>query len=115
MHLLALETSTLRASLAVQKSDGIRELCATDPSQRHGRELLPAIEAMLQRVNVSAKNLDVIAVGLGPGSYTGLRVGVTAAKTLAYAIGAKLVGLDGRSRGTKRRKTGTNSRRIVSY
>lgn len=94
MHILALETSTLRAALAAERPDGARSALATAPGQRHGRELLPAVREVLKSLEILAKNLDVVAVGLGPGSYTGLRVGVTAAKILCYATRAQLVGLD---------------------
>jgi tRNA threonylcarbamoyladenosine biosynthesis protein TsaB len=49
---------------------------------------------MLRDADLRVGDIEVIAVGLGPGSYTGLRVGLTAAKTLAYATGASLLGLD---------------------
>ena len=49
---------------------------------------------LLATGGLRAREIEVIGVGLGPGSYTGLRVGVTAAKTLAYVTGAALVGLD---------------------
>lgn len=94
MPLLALDTSTLRASLALERGDGRRFAATTDPARRHGRGLLPALAGLLRDAGIVARDLDAIAVGLGPGSYTGLRVGVTAAKTLAYATGAKLFGLD---------------------
>jgi tRNA threonylcarbamoyladenosine biosynthesis protein TsaB len=60
---------------------------------RRGVELFPAIEAALAAAQVSAREIDVVAVGIGPGSYTGLRVGVTAARALAYATGAELIGV----------------------
>lgn len=65
-----------------------------DPAQRHGRNLIPVIRDLLRDLKMTVAELDGIAVGLGPGSYTGLRIGLTAAKTLAYAIGKPLVGLD---------------------
>ena len=65
-----------------------------DPSARHGRALVPAIRALLSEAGLVVADLDGLAVGLGPGSYTGLRVGLTAAKTLAYALGKPLAGLD---------------------
>ncbi len=94
MNLLATDTSTLRAAIALKRDDGMRYSALIEPGRRHGRELVPAIRDLLARADLRAGDLGAIGVGLGPGSYTGLRVGVTAAKTLAYATGATLYGLD---------------------
>ena len=94
MHRLAFDTSTPSAVLALERGDGRRFVATTDPDRRHGRELIPAIRDMLRNAGLSAKELQAVGVGLGPGSYTGLRVGVTAAKALAFATGAGLFGFD---------------------
>ena len=93
-NLLALDTSTNRAALAVLTAGGGLFLDAPDPDARHGRALVPAIRALLGEAGLAVDRLDGVAVGLGPGSYTGLRIGLTAAKTLAYALGKPLAGLD---------------------
>ena len=54
---------------------------------------MPAIIKVLQSAHVDKKDLDAIVVAEGPGSYTGLRIGVTVAKTLAYALNIKLYGV----------------------
>ena len=94
VNLLGLDTSTLRGAIAILRSDGSRFAANTDPASRHGRDLVPAIRDLLAEAGLRPADLGCIGVGLGPGSYTGLRVGVTAAKTLAFATGARLVGLD---------------------
>lgn len=94
LNLLALETSTLRAALAIRRADGRTFTARTDPAVRHGRGLIPALRELLARADLRPTDLEAIAVGLGPGSFTGLRIGLTAAKTLAYATGRPLVGLD---------------------
>lgn len=94
MNLLAIETSTLRAAIAIQRDDGTEFSAPAESGRRHGRELVPSIRDLLARAGLKTGDLGAIGVGLGPGSYTGLRVGVTAAKTLAYATGATLYGLD---------------------
>lgn len=94
MNLLALDTSTNRAALAIVRADGAAFGAPPDPSARHGRALVPALHALLAGAGLAVSDLDGLAVGLGPGSYTGLRIGLTAAKTLAYAVGKPLVGLD---------------------
>jgi tRNA threonylcarbamoyladenosine biosynthesis protein TsaB len=94
VNLLALDTSTSRAALAVVTAGGAVHTSSPDPSARHGRALVPEVRALLDRAGLGVADLDGLAVGLGPGSYTGLRVGLTAAKTLAYALGKPLAGLD---------------------
>jgi tRNA threonylcarbamoyladenosine biosynthesis protein TsaB len=94
MSVLAIDTSTERAVLALAGVDGRMWFATTDASRRHGRDLVPGIRDLLGSAGLTAGDLEAIAVGLGPGSYTGLRVGVTAAKTLAYVAGAALLGLD---------------------
>ncbi len=88
---LCVETSTSRAYLAIRRHSDLREFAATiEPGRKHGRDLLPSIRGLLLEAELTVAELGMIHVGLGPGSYTGLRVGVTAAKTLAYATGAGL-------------------------
>ena len=98
MIVLAIDTSTPRAALALGRPDFDPRVAPPDadaaPSRRHGAGLLPAIEALLLAEGLKVADLGAIAVGLGPGSYTGLRIGLTAAKTLAYAAGKPLVALD---------------------
>src|SRR5262245_62607793 len=94
MNVLAIDTSTERAVLALSGVDGRLCVATIDAARRHGRDLVPGIRGLLDSAGVSVGDLEAIAVGLGPGSYTGLRVGVTAAKTLAYVTGVALLGLD---------------------
>jgi tRNA threonylcarbamoyladenosine biosynthesis protein TsaB len=93
-NLLVIDTATERAAVGLVTLAGRVHSLATAPARRHGRDLIPQIAAILSESGLVAADVDVIGVGLGPGSYTGLRVGVTAAKTLAYATGASLLGLD---------------------
>ncbi len=96
MILLAIDTSTTRAALALGRLGQPPRVAPpeTDPSARHGRGLIPAIKALLDAEGLKLGELGAIAVGLGPGSYTGLRIGLTAAKTLAYAAGKPLLAID---------------------
>jgi tRNA threonylcarbamoyladenosine biosynthesis protein TsaB len=95
---LAIDTSTPRAALALGRQ-GLEPRVApiepdSSPARRHGQGLMPAIETLLRDEGIKVADLGAIAVGLGPGSYTGLRIGLTAAKTLAYAASKPLVALD---------------------
>ena len=94
MIVLAMDTSTSTMALALDLGEGVILSSAGDPAQRHGRGLVPAIRDLLRSAGLRPADLDALAVGLGPGSYTGLRVGLTAAKVLAFAFGRPLVGLD---------------------
>jgi tRNA threonylcarbamoyladenosine biosynthesis protein TsaB len=94
MILLVIDTSTDRAAVALADEAGALHVDTIDSERRHGRDLIPRLNALLTSAAIEPKDLGAIAVGLGPGSYTGLRVGVTAAKTLAYTTGAVLIGLD---------------------
>ncbi len=94
MIFLALDTSTERGAIGLGVRSDLEFVATTDTARRHGRDFLPRLSATLQEAGKRARDIDVIAVGLGPGSYTGLRVGLTAAKTLAFATGASLIGLD---------------------
>src|SRR5689334_20008608 len=61
-------------------------------SNRLAQTLLPELSTLLSNAKTSLKEIDHIAVGVGPGSYTGTRVGVTVARSLAYGLGARLGG-----------------------
>ena len=92
MRVLGLDTAT--ASTAVAIVDGERVLargCIDD--RRHSVNLLPVMQEVLERAGVARDELSAVAVGLGPGSFTGIRIGLTVAKTLAYVLGKPLVGV----------------------
>jgi tRNA threonylcarbamoyladenosine biosynthesis protein TsaB len=92
--LLAIDTSTRQAGIALY--DGEKGLIAEynwHSANRHTEELMPGIAQMLDRAGVTARGLIAVAVAIGPGSFTGLRVGLAAAKGLALAQDLKLVGV----------------------
>ena len=94
MLTLALETSGRLGAAALLDNDQIvaaRELAAT---QRTAEALVPLIHDLLLELDRRAADLELIGVTVGPGSFTGLRIGVTLAKTLAYACGAAVVGVN---------------------
>lgn len=94
MNVLALETSTLKAAIALRTADGRTIDRHPDPNLRHGRSLIPSLRDLLADAGLRPSELQLVAVGLGPGSFTGLRIGLTAAKTLAFACRCPLIGLD---------------------
>jgi tRNA threonylcarbamoyladenosine biosynthesis protein TsaB len=94
VRILALETSSLSGSVAALEDDQLLGQTAFDPDQRTAQSFAPAIRDQLDAVGWRPRDIQLVAVTRGPGSFTGLRVGVTAAKTLAYAVSAHVVGLD---------------------
>lgn len=89
MKVLAIDTSTTRGSVALVDGGHVLmdEECIS--ARNHGCALVP----LLERARDLAPDLDCIAVGLGPGSYAGVRIAIATATGLAMAIGAKLVGI----------------------
>ena len=65
-----------------------------DSEMRSAQSLAPGIESLLQQVGWEPADVNLVAVTSGPGSFTGLRVGVTTAKTFAYATGAQVLGIN---------------------
>jgi tRNA threonylcarbamoyladenosine biosynthesis protein TsaB len=94
MRLLALETSGMSGSVAVLEPPGPPLVVPLEPSQRSARALAPAVREALTRAGWKPSDVEVVAVTSGPGSFTGLRIGVTTAKALCYALGAQLVAVD---------------------
>ncbi len=90
---LAVETSSPEGSVALLVAG---RPCAEEilgAGTRHGRELHPAVDRLLRAAGAVPADLALVVVGLGPGSFTGMRVGLAAARTLAWALGAPLVGV----------------------
>lgn len=95
---LAIETSGMHGSIAAAEvsAEGC-EVVASESLRRDARSaqtLAPAIHALLERLGWAPSDLATLCVAAGPGSFTGLRVGVVTAKTLAYALRAPILGVD---------------------
>ena len=91
--LLALETSGSCGSIALVRAFGCVAEYTLDTGQTHSRYLLPGIEMLMRETSIDWPDLNAIAVGLGPGSFTGLRIGLATAKGLAMAAEKPLVGV----------------------
>lgn len=92
---IGIETSGWSGSVALVEGTQVVARRVLDPSgRRHARTLAPEIQSLLDEAGRNAADLDVVAVSIGPGSFTGLRVGVVCAKTLAWAAQSKVVAVD---------------------
>lgn len=92
MLVLGIETSTPAASVTIGSEQGIIATSLVTRGAAAGDFLLPAVEFLMNQTNLSYRNLSAIAVGLGPGLFTGMRVGVATAKTLAQALSIPIIG-----------------------
>jgi len=92
--ILAIDTATTRVVVAVGTLTG-DVIDATDwpAGYRHGETLLPAIAALLERLDLTPTSAAAIVVGTGPGAFTGLRVGIATVKGLAHALGVPIIGV----------------------
>ncbi len=91
--LLAIDTSTTAITAAVHDGRSVLASATTSDSRAHGEQLAPRIDEVLHRAGVSPREVTDVACGLGPGPFTGLRVGIVTARTIAYAVGAQVHGL----------------------
>jgi tRNA threonylcarbamoyl adenosine modification protein YeaZ len=91
--LLAIDTATSQAVVALEQPGGPPAVASWPAGQRHGEELLAAIERLLAGAGIPTEALGGIVVGTGPGAFTGLRVGLATAKGLAHALGVPIVGV----------------------
>jgi tRNA threonylcarbamoyladenosine biosynthesis protein TsaB len=91
---LALETSALAGSVALLRGDRLLVQRELDSTRRSAQTLAPALAELLATAGLTPKDVRLVATTVGPGSFTGLRVGVTTAKTFAYAVGAEVLGLN---------------------
>lgn len=90
---VALTTSSNRGALSVLLPSGERREEFFPPGLVHGREIIPRLKTLLERESLGPETIDLLVVDLGPGSYTGIRVGVATARTLAFAVDADVIGI----------------------
>jgi tRNA threonylcarbamoyladenosine biosynthesis protein TsaB len=97
MNILGFDTATPSTAVALLRADGwtaeARDEVAAGKRPGHSQHLLALAAALLERAELGWQQLDVVAVGVGPGGYTGLRIGLASARGIAAAAGARLVGV----------------------
>ena len=84
--LLHIETATEVCSVALSEGDRLLAVCESDDGNSHSKNLLPYIDKACQAAGITLQDIDGVSVSVGPGSYTGLRIGVSTAKGIAYSL-----------------------------
>ena len=92
--ILCLETSTAVCSVALVENGKVIALRESLDGQNHAEKITVFIDEVMKEANVSYRDLDAVATSMGPGSYTGLRIGVSTAKGLCYAMEKPLIAVD---------------------
>ena len=93
MRALAVDTSTATAGIAVADENGLLAGFMMKDMKTHSQKLVPMLKELLGSLRLDLSDIDVFAAVTGPGSFTGLRIGVTTIKTLAYALKKPVVGI----------------------
>ncbi len=93
MQILGIDTSGKNASVAVWNDGELRAQYFLQTRMTHSQVILPLCEKMLADLGIGVKDIDRFAVAAGPGSYTGLRIGISAVKALAFGLGKKCNGI----------------------
>lgn len=93
MTILAVDTSTLVSSIALLRNDILLAEFTLQIRKTHSEQLMPHISQLFEFAGLSLSDLQAVAVSSGPGSFTGLRIGLATAKALAYARRVKLIGV----------------------
>ncbi len=93
MYILAIDTSFSALSLAIAKDDQIIANCGLDSGLQHSKVLLNLTDSLLKAADLSLANIDMLAISIGPGSFTGLRIGLATVKAWALALAKPLIAI----------------------
>ncbi|ARJ50223.1 tRNA (adenosine(37)-N6)-threonylcarbamoyltransferase complex dimerization subunit type 1 TsaB [Staphylococcus lutrae] len=93
MYSLLIDSANQPLSVAIMKDGEVLLTYTTTIKRNHSVQLMPMIEWLMKQAQLKPQDLSEVIVAEGPGSYTGLRIGVTTAKTLAYTLGIRLYGV----------------------
>lgn len=93
MLILGIDTSTSVCSLALYDGEKVLAEWSVDNGFTHSQKMMPQLESMLKNSGIEKTSLAGISVSIGPGSFTGLRIGLSSAKTMAYALNIPICGI----------------------
>lgn len=93
MKIFALDTSSKVATIGILEDDKVLLENTLNDKKTHSENLMPMIEAAFHSVNLTPRDIDVFGVTVGPGAFTGLRIGISTIKGMAEALGKPVVGL----------------------
>ena len=93
MNTIGIDTSNHILSIAIMNDDGLVGELTTNLKVNHSERLLPAIHDLMDTIDMSPSSLEKVVVAKGPGSYTGVRIGLTTAKSLAWTLDIPIVGV----------------------
>ena len=92
--ILCIETGTDICSVGIARDGELMSLRESDQGRDHAKQVAVFVDELLRETGVKPDELDAVAVGMGPGSYTGLRIGVSFAKGLCYGLNIPLLAVD---------------------
>lgn len=93
MLILAIETAAAQVGTAVATADGVISAAQSGLPRRHAETLAPQIDFVRRQAGVELGDIEAIAVDIGPGLYTGLRVGIASAVSMAWSLGVPMIGV----------------------
>jgi tRNA threonylcarbamoyladenosine biosynthesis protein TsaB len=91
--ILGIDTATVQVSCAIGGHEGVLASTLSSRGKRHAESLTPAIQFICRQARIELSEISVLAVDLGPGLFTGLRVGVATAKAMAHALRVPMIGV----------------------
>jgi tRNA threonylcarbamoyladenosine biosynthesis protein TsaB len=92
-YVLAIECSTISGGVALSENNKIVAQESWDRQSTHGEFVVPAIDKVLKSAGIRAEQLSLLAVGIGPGRFTGVRVAINASRSVAYALNLPIVAM----------------------
>ena len=90
MKILAVDTSSAICSVAILENDNLIDINELDDGKTHSENLMPLLDELLKRNSLDVKDIEMIACTVGPGSFTGIRIGVSSIKPIAEVLNIKV-------------------------